>query len=168
MIIDKNFQTPIDICEYMVKLIPKGVSTVLEPTPGLKNLYHTIEKKGYQVYAPDDFFLMDKSKFDCVVMNPPFSSNQTFLENAPANINLKGLRSGYYILEKCMEMSDNIIALMPWFTVGDSDVRMRKFKEFGLISVTLLPRKTFEYTRIQTVVLQLEKGYKGKTEFKTI
>lgn len=168
IIIDENFQTPIDVCEYMVGLIPKNVLTVLEPTPGLGNLKYCVLNKGYQVYSPDDFFLMNKSEFDCVIMNPPFSSNQTVLDNAPSGINLSGLRAGYYILEKCMEMSDNVIALMPWFTIGDSDVRMRRFKEFGLASVTLLPRKTFKYARIQTVVLQLQKGYNKKSEFKTL
>lgn len=165
--IDINFQTPIDVCDYMVKMIPKNTSIVLEPTPGLKNLFYSIEKKGYQVYSPEDFFLMPKANFDCIVMNPPFSSHTTHLQNAPKDINLNGLRAGYYILERCMEMSDNIIALMPWFTVGDSDVRMRKFIDFGLVSITPLPRKTFEYARIQTVILQLSKGYKKKTIFKT-
>lgn len=48
------------------------------------------------------------------------------------------------------EMSDNIIALMPWFTISDSDVRIRKLMDFGLKSLTLLHRKTFQYARIQT------------------
>jgi hypothetical protein len=54
---------------------------------------------------------------------------------------------------------------MPWFTISDSDVRLRALKRYGLKSVTALPRKTFEYVRIQTVVLQLEKGYRGDTTF---
>jgi len=35
-----------------------------------------------------------------------------------------------------------------------------------MISITVLPRKTFNYTKIQTCVLQLQKGYYGTTEFK--
>lgn len=167
IVIDPGFQTPEDICEYMVKMIPKNASVVLEPTPGLKKLYNAIERKGFKVYAPEDFFLMDRFRFDCIVMNPPFSSHTAFLDNAPKDINLKGMKAGYYILEKCMEMSDNIIALMPWFTIGDSDVRMRKLIDFGLVSITPLPRKTFEYARIQTVIIQLSKGYNKKTIFKT-
>jgi hypothetical protein len=63
-------------------------------------------------------------------------------------------------------MSNNIIALMPWFTISDSDVRLRNIKKYGIKSITALPRKTFQYARIQTVILELEKGYKGDTIFK--
>lgn len=67
---------------------------------------------------------------------------------------------------ECMNMSDNVIALMPWFTLSDSDVRLRALKKYGMKSLTALPRKTFEYVRIQTVVIELQKGYKGETAFK--
>jgi len=167
IVIDPQFQTPLDICDYMVKMIPKGVTEVLEPTPGLKNLQTAIEKKGYKVIAPEDFFLIEQRRYQSIVMNPPFSIHTAEVKNAPKDIDLRGLKVGYYILEKCMEMSDNIIALMPWFTIGDSDVRMRKFKDFGLVSITPLPRKTFEYARIQTVIIELRKGYNKKIEFKT-
>ena len=69
-------------------------------------------------------------------------------------------------MTKCLHMSDNVIALMPWFTISDSDVRLRALKTWGLKSITALPRKTFDYARIQTVVLELQKGYIGMTEFK--
>jgi hypothetical protein len=101
-------------------------------------------------------------------MNPPFSLLSCDITNAPDDWkNLKGMKVGYKFLEEAMEQSDNIIALMPWFTISDSDVRMRKIREFGLISVTPLPRKTFQYARIQTVVLQLQKRYSGNTIFYT-
>lgn len=76
------------------------------------------------------------------------------------------MRLGYYILTECMQMSDNIIALMPWFTISDSDVRLRSIMRYGLISVTALPRATFQYARIQTVVLHMKKGHPGNTLFK--
>lgn len=95
-------------------------------------------------------------------MNPPFSSGSAELINAPKDIDLKGMKVGYYILNKCMEMSDNIIALMPWFTISDSDVRIRKLMDFGLKSLTLLHRKTFQYARIQTVIIHLKKDYNGQ------
>jgi hypothetical protein len=57
--------------------------------------------------------------------------------------------------------------LMPWFTISDSDVRLRHIKSYGLKSITALPRKTFEYARIQTCVFELEKGFKGESLFKT-
>ena len=52
---------------------------------------------------------------------------------------------------------------MPWFTISDSDVRIRKLRNFGLVSLTLLHRKTFHYTRIQTVIIHLQKDYNGQT-----
>ena len=100
-------------------------------------------------------------------MNPPFSSKSADMRNAPENIEARGMKLGYHILRECMEMSDNIIALMPWFTISDSDVRLRYLKNYGIKSLTALPRKTFEYARIQTVVIELEKGYQSETIFKT-
>ncbi len=158
-----DFQTKPEVCKYMVSLLPTGVRTVLEPTPGIGNIVDALA--GYDVTAPKDFFLLDKKRFDAVVMNPPFSSKYANMENAPAGINKHRMRLGYHILTECMEMSDIIIALMPWFTISDSDVRLRYLKKFGLKSLTALPRKTFEYARIQTVVIELQKGYKSKTIF---
>lgn len=160
-----DFQTPVNICKYMVSLIPAGVKTVLEPTKGIGNIVKQL--KGYDVCAPDDFFLLDKEqKFDCVTMNPPFSSKYAQMENAPPGYEKHGMRLGYHILTECMRKSDIIIALMPWFTLSDSDVRLRRIKKFGMRSLTALPRKTFQYARIQTVVLELIKNWDGPTEFK--
>lgn len=160
--IDLNFQTPINVCRYMVSLIPEGVQTVLEPTPGAGNIVSVLTD--YTVTAPKDFFAMPFARFDCVVTNPPFSHKWAF--NVPAELNRMGMRMGYHILTQCMRMSDNVIALMPWFTISDSDVRLRTLKKWGLKSVTALPRKTFQYARIQTVVLEMTKGYDEETTFK--
>ena len=170
MIIDINFQTPELVCDYMVSMIPEYHTTVFEPTPGVGNIVKSLEKKKtFEITTAEDFFLFDlDKKFDCIVMNPPFSSKSAYLENAPEGIDLKGMKLGYHILQECMKMSDNVIALMPWFTISDSDVRLRFFKNWGLKSLTALPRKTFNYARIQTVVLELEKGYQGETLFKTL
>jgi type I restriction-modification system DNA methylase subunit len=156
------YQTPIEVCKYMASLIPEGVVTVLEPTPGEGNLVSVLDC--YQVSAPTNFFSMKKRVFDCIIMNPPFSSKSAF--GMPDYLKNSGMKIGYDILFSCMEMSDNIIALMPWFTISDSDVRMRFLKKFGMKSITVLPRKTFNYAKIQTCVLQLQKGYAGSTEFK--
>lgn len=167
-----DFQTPINVCRYMASLIPyKSAANILEPTPGVGNLVAAIRERfpkeqTHNIVAPKDFFLLQKQRFDCIVMNPPFSSKSAFLQNAPTGSNKYGMRLGYYILTECMEMSDNVIALMPWFTISDSDVRLRFLKDFGLKSLTALPRKTFKYARIQTVVIELQNGYKGQTEFK--
>jgi type I restriction-modification system DNA methylase subunit len=167
--VDENFQTPMDVCDYMANMVPKDCNVVFEPTPGLGNIVHALEKLGFEVVTADDFFLHDwKQKYPCIVMNPPFSSKSGFLENAPVNSETKGMKLGFYILKQCMGMSDRVIALMPWYTISDSDVRMRYLKEFGIKSLTALPRKTFQYARIQTVIIELEKGYKGETIFRTL
>lgn len=163
-----DFQTPIPVCKYMASLIPDGTITVLEPTKGIGNIVKQLD--GYVVTAPDNYFDLDKNlRFDCVIMNPPFSGN-SLLHIPDGWVKLdkngnSGMKAGYQILTECMRKSDNIIALMPWFTLSDSDVRLRALKSFGMISVTALPRKTFEYARIQTVVIQLQKGFKGETKF---
>ncbi|MCP9763834.1 hypothetical protein [Lacihabitans soyangensis] len=166
--IHEMFQTPTAVCEYMVGLVPDGSRRILEPTRGLGNIVNALVRKGkYMVYQPEDFFLLDKTKrFDCVVMNPPFSLPSAKVENAPADVDLNGMRVGYYILEECMKLSDNVIALMPWFTIASSDVRLRKLKAYGMKSLTNLPRKTFDYARIQTTIIELEKGYQGETIFR--
>lgn len=160
--IGSDFQTPKEVCEFMCSLIPADTVSILEPTPGEGNIVSILT--GYQVTAPDNFFLMQPKRFDCIVMNPPFSSKYAF--GVPDEIEHTGMRLGYYILTECMKMSDHIIALMPWFTISDSDVRLRYLKNFGLKSITALPRKTFQYARIQTCVFELQKGYQEETKFK--
>ncbi len=169
MIIDTNFQTPPSVCDYMAGLVPDSAKTILEPTPGIGNLVQALEAKNrYQIIAADDFFVFDtKQRFDCIVMNPPFSSKSAHMEHAPEDVEIRGMKLGYYILKECMQMSDCIIALMPWFTISDSDVRMRYLRDFGIKSLTPLPRKTFQYARIQTVIIELQKGFKSSTEFYT-
>lgn len=161
-----DFQTPKNICDYMISLLPYGIKEVLEPTPGEGNIVTCLKDKNFIVTAADDFFILKQKRFEAIVMNPPFSSKYALLDNAPAEMNKKGMALGYFILTECMNKSDIIIALMPWFTISDSDVRLRYIKRFGLKSVTILPRKTFEYARIQTVILELNKGYQGETIFK--
>lgn len=160
-----DFQTPPAVCRYMVSLLPKGALSILEPTRGKGNIVEAL--KEHKVTAPDDFFLMDKSaRFDGAVMNPPFSTGSAIMTHAPKGLDLSGMKVGYYILTQVMEMTDTVIALMPFFTLTDSDVRLRYFKSFGIRSITALPRKTFGYVRIQTCIIHLEKGFKGTTEFK--
>jgi type I restriction-modification system DNA methylase subunit len=156
-----NFQTPIEIAQYMCTMIPENTRTILEPTPGEGHIVQCLN--GYDVTAPEDFFKLEKQRFDCIIMNPPFSSKYTF--GIPDKANQDGLRMGYHILNECMKMSDHVIALMPWFTISDSDVRLRHLKRFGLRSITALPRKTFFYSRIQTIILELQKGWKDDTVF---
>ena len=157
-----DFQTPLNVAEYMCSLIPEGTRSVLEPTPGLGNIVKFLSD--YDVTTPEDFFAIEKSKFDCIVMNPPFSSRYAY--GMPIEKKYEGMKIGYYILTECMKMSDNIIALVPWFTLSDSDIRLKHIKRFGLKSIIALPRITFEYARIQTCIIELSKGYNEDTLFK--
>lgn len=163
--IDINFQTPPPVCDYMVGMIPVWAVKVLEPTPGVGNLVRSLEKENrFDITAAEDFFLLDeKSKYDCIIMNPPFSAKYAF--GVPEGLDAPGMKLGYHMLTKCMDMTDNVIALMPWFTISDSDVRMRALKNYGIKSITALSRKTFQYARIQTCVIELDRGYSGKSRF---
>jgi type I restriction-modification system DNA methylase subunit len=160
--IGAEFQTPAAVAEYMRSLIPEGTVSVLEPTPGEGNILNLLGE--YDVTAPANFFTLDPSRFDCVIMNPPFSLKYAF--GVPDHLEAKGMRLGYHILLECMKMSDRVIALMPLFTISDSDVRLRYLKTFGIKSITILPRKTFKYVRIQTAVFELVKGWEEETVFK--
>jgi hypothetical protein len=162
-----DFQTPPNVAKYMASLLPAHVKKVLEPTPGIGNITKALRVKGYKVTAPKDFFLLNRRKrFDAIVMNPPFSTKFTLLDNAPDEVVASGMRMGYWFLTECMKRSDIVIALMPWFTISDSDVRLRMLYRYGLKALIALPRKTFQFARIQTVIIVLQKGYKGTTEFK--
>lgn len=161
-----NFQTPKNVINYMVSLIPIGIKTVLEPTPGDGNIKKKLIEKGYQVIAPENFWDWKQDFVDCVVMNPPFTDRELFSKNAPENIcKLSGAKVGYWFLFKMMELSDNIIALMPWYTIINSGMkRTAQLIEFGMVSVTNLPRSIFKI-RVQVCIIMLRKGYRGKTEF---
>lgn len=157
-----DFQTPENVARYMAGLIPDGTKTVLEPTPGKGNIVKHLWS--YNITAPEDYWQLDKTtRFDCIIGNLPFSSKTFF--NCPVEFEGKGMKVAYEQLKVLMQMSDNLVMLMPWFTISDSDVRLRMIKSFGLISVTALPRKTFQYARIQTCVLHMKKGFSSQTSF---
>lgn len=158
-----EFQTPAIVAKHMVKMIPTNAKTILEPTAGIGRLVKEIAAAGYECHAPKDFFSMVPGRYDCIVMNPPFSTKWAY--EVPEGFEHRGMRLGYYILTECMKMTNSVIALMPWFTISDSDLRLRSLKKWGLKSVTALPRKTFQYARIQTCILELEFGYQMDTKF---
>jgi len=139
-----DFQTKEEICNLMVSMLPNGVKTILEPTPGSGNLVRALRIKGYEVIMPSNFWDLS-GRFDAAVMNPPFSP----------------MAVGYKYLYRVMEMSDIIIALMPWLTIINSKKRTEAILNFGLKSVTHLPRDAFRGSRVQTCILNMQKGYKG-------
>ena len=146
-----NFQTPQYVCEYMGSFLPTNSGTILEPTPGKGNLVKVLKKYG-TVIDPINFNDVLGQRFDWIVMNPPFTP----------------MKQGYDILYKCMDMSDNIIALMPYLTIINGDKRTKDIMNWGLKSITHLPRTTFKGTRVQTCILEMKKGYEGLTSFKLL
>ena len=141
-----DFQTPEWVCEIMVKMLPNVKNLVLEPTKGEGNLVKTLRSYGHFIYAPDDVWNMNElMEFDAVVMNPPFT---------PMDL-------GYKILYKMMTKADIVIALMPWLTIINSEKRTKDILDFGLKSITHLPRNVFKGSRVQTCILNMEKGYVG-------
>lgn len=146
-----HFQTPDYICDYMASFLPKNAGVILEPTPGKGNLVKALLSKGV-VIAPDSLEYIDKSNYDWVVMNPPFTP----------------MKQGYDILYNCMELTENIVALMPYLAIINSEKRTDKIVDWGLVSITHLPRKVFNGSRVQTCILHMKKGFAGETIYKQL
>jgi hypothetical protein len=142
-----DFQTPDWCCKMMAGLVPEECISCLEPTPGEGNLVRALKSKGLNVVAPREFWDID-GNFDCIVMNPPFSP----------------MSEGYKILYRCMDMSDVVIALMPWLVIINSEKRTSDILSFGLAKVIHLPRRTFRGSRVQCCIMQMIKGYSKPTE----
>ena len=103
---------------------------------------------GYNVTAPTNIWDVT-GEFDAVVMNPPFSP----------------MVVGYKILDKAMGMADVVIALMPWLVLINSQKRTKAIMDFGLKSITHLPRSTFKGARVQCCILSLYKDFSGPSIF---
>ena len=148
-----NFQTPEYVCEFMADMVPAGFDeTILESTPGAGNLKSVLRKRFAKVCTPlGDYFDLDPGiKFGYVVMNPPFSP----------------MAMGYKILESCMLRTNNIIALMPWLTIINGQKRNKLIFDFGVKSITHLPRNVFNGSRVQCCILEMDGSFKGDTIFK--
>lgn len=163
--INENFQTPPVVADYMAEMaseikLPRfsfpGISNIriLEPTPGKGQLVQALnDKMPWNVCFPDgDFWTSpcSEEEYHCVVMNPPF------------NPVLEMER----FVKKCMLLAPNVIALLPWSYIINSERRLAELIAYGLVSVTSLPRKTFPGCRVQVAIFELNKGYAGQTEFK--
>ena len=70
------------------------------------------------------------------------------------------MKMGYDILFECMKISDNIIALMPWLTLINSQKRTKKLLDFGIKNIIHLPRNAFPGSRVQTCIIIFEKNIK--------
>lgn len=139
---EEKYQTPNPVIDYMISLLPVGIEKVLEPTPGEGRIVSKLRDAGYTVTETPHFeHLHPQARFDAVVMNPPF---------------FKGIENK--MLLQCMEMAPVVIALVPWYTVINSEPRTRKIREYGLESITHLPRRIFSGIRVQTCILKLVRG----------
>lgn len=144
-----DYQTLPVVANFMASLLPDNAGTILEPTSGAGNLVKAAQYKG-TVIAPFVFEDIDpKSRFDWAIMNPPFTP----------------MALGYEYLLKVMAMTDNIVALLPWFIIINSEKRIKTIQDFGLVSITHLPRKAFPGCRIQCCILKMQKSHNTQTEF---
>jgi len=150
-----DFQTPEWVCDFMVTSIHGYPDKILEPTPGNGNLICSIKKHhpNAQILTPDgDFMEMDICNVDFVIANPPFTP----------------MTLGYKMLDRFFEFSGNVIALMPWLTIINSEKRLERLKNSGLREIIHLPRSAFKGSRVQTCILMFTKGYRGEILFHDI
>lgn len=138
-----DFQTPKNYCDYMTSLVYGNPKTILEPTPGQGNLVNSLATRfpHANITAPLDFYRV-QGRFDVIVGNPPFTP----------------MKVGYDILFRCMEMSDQIVMLMPWLTLINSKARTQRIMDYGLFSLHHLPRDVFPGSRVQCLILHLIRG----------
>jgi len=65
-------------------------------------------------------------------------------------------------------MSNNIIALMPYSTIINGEKRTSDIMKWGLKSITHLPRSTSKGSRVQTCILEMQRGFVGDTKFQLL
>lgn len=148
------FQTPEWVCEIMAGLIEFDPVFILEPTPGAGNLVRTLKKRFPDacIDAPDDLYKFRQNNhagYHYIVANPPFS---------PMDL-------GYKMLDAFFNIADDIIILLPWLSLINSERRTKKYIEKGLKKIVHLPRKAFPGSRVQTCILVFQKGYHGDIIF---
>lgn len=150
-----DFQTPAWVCEFMATSVYGYPNLILEPTPGNGNLVDAIRKNhpSTKILTPEnDFMEMDIVDVDFVIANPPFTP----------------MPLGYKMLDRFFEFSGNVIALMPWLTIINSEKRLDKLKSNGLREIVHLPRSVFKGSRVQTCILMFTDGYKDQIVFHDI
>ena len=143
-----DFQTPDWVCGLMLDMVRvKNPNSILEPTPGDGNLVRALEDRypDSEITAPLDFWHIPDGKYDLIVANPPFTP----------------MKLGYKMLERFVELSDNVVVLMPWLTLINSERRTSWLKEVGLRRVKHLPRNAFPGSRVQTCIMEISQGYDG-------
>lgn len=145
-------QTPPHIAEHMAILLSWldiPLNSILEPHPGAGNLVDAL-KKWYdesKIKTYRSFEAIPKTKrFDAIVMNPPFDN------------------TGWIHLQHCLTKSKNIICLLPWSLLLNSENTINILLKFGLKRIIHLPRNSFT-NRVQCCIVVLKKGYQGETRY---
>jgi len=154
MITNDDFQTPEWVCDIMVSLIDGDPKAILEPTPGQGNMVKSIRKRFHKphICSPACDFLIFSTHipFDYVIANPPFTP----------------MRLGYQMLEHMFDFSTEVITIMPWLTIINSEKRSKWLVDRGLQKIIHLPRRAFKGSRVQTCILKFTKDYEGDIIFK--
>ena len=137
--------------------VPKEKSQVFlitSPTPGDGNLVQSLRRKFplSTIYAPKTFEKWKKRKVGYIIANPPFTP----------------MTRGYNLLDTFFGISNNIIILMPWLAIINSERRTKRYVEQGLKSIHHLPRRAFPGSRVQTCILVFQKGYSGIISFEVV
>lgn len=146
-----HFQTPLWVCDIMIKQITNPPNSILEPTAGNGNLVKTLKEKfpNTEIIAEyHDIHNLAPIKVDYVVANPPFSP----------------MLKGYEMLELFFKFSKNIIIILPWLSLINSVKRTNWFRLMGLYKVIHLPRSAFVGSRVQTCILVFKDNYHGMIE----
>jgi len=157
--INHHFQTPQWVCDIMASLVDGSPKKILEPTPGQGNLVKALRHHfptadivlehdilTLQTNEPvRDFMAMSPRPVDWVVANPPFTP----------------MTLGYQMLDRFFSFSPNVIALMPWLVLINSQARTAQLIQRGLCHVIHLPRTAFPGARVQTCILKFKEGHKG-------
>lgn len=152
---NKNFQTPQWVCNIMINQIEHNPVFILEPTPGAGNLVKALNLKFPDsiIDAPNDFYKFiefNHARYHYIVANPPFTP----------------MTQGYKMLDDFFNIADDIIILLPWLALINSERRTKKYISMGLKKIIHLPRSAFPGSRVQTCVLVFQRGYCGDIIFK--
>lgn len=136
----------------MASLLTGKEAHICEPTPGAGNLVKALGQKWgvTKVICPDKYedFWKWRHKdhpYDSYVMNPPFH---------PAT-------QGYSFLYHALKKARKVVALMPWWTLINSEKRTKLLVESGLHKIIHLPRSVFPGARIQTCIMAIDKSKVG-------
>lgn len=150
-----DFQTPEWVCKLMIDLIEHEPVFILEPTPGAGNLVKALDLRFPDsiIDAPNDFYKFiefNHARYHYIVANPPFTP----------------MTQGYRMLDEFFNIADDIIILLPWLALINSEMRTKRYISKGLKKIIHLPRSAFPGSRVQTCVLVFQRGYRGDIIFK--